>query len=460
MKAELGAREAAAGLLPVVVPGPPHLAAPLARIAKNFVSLAAASGVVAVGAFILNVLVARSFGLAEFGQYRFALAFVALFHTLYHLGVGFLIIRDVARDKSLAARALGAGIAMSLVLGLLALVLIALVVAFISYSPSTKMLILLLAIAQLPYTLTLLGQAIFRAFERMELEMVVSALGTAATLLLLLVVLRSGGGVASLGLVHLAASLVTLVVALVLVRIFFTKVKAVWDLRYFRYLGFTSIPFALNGIVLPVYFRIDVILVAALRDEAAVGLYSAAVTLAAPLSFIADNAANAIFPPLASAFVSSKRSYHMLLTTVWKWSLPLLVCLGIVMTLLARTVLLRVFGSTYIEAATAFQVLVWASIISYFNGLFFRALEASNRQVYVTVILGVGAVANLLLGLWLISAFGIVGAAIAFLVTQAIILLVTRAAGTAFNATLRVVRGPRGGDRNVAEELPAISMGK
>jgi len=212
--------------------------------------------------------------------------------------------------------------------------------------------------------------------------------------------------------------------------------------------------------VLPVYFRIDVILVSALKDEAAVGLYSAAFTLTAPLAFLADNAANAIFPSLASAFASSRGAYQALLTTVWKSSLPVLLCLGIAMTLLAGPILGRVFGATYTEAAPAAQVLAWGSILSYFNGLFFRALEASNRQVYVTLILTGGALANLLLGLFLIAAFGIEGAAIAFLVTQAIILLATRFAGVVVSGFVRLVKGQPGIEGNAAKDIAAIPGGK
>ena len=446
MKAEVGSREAVGRAFPLIGALSPVAAGPFARIAKNFISLALASGLVGGGVLVLNVLVARSFGPAEFGQYRFALAFVALFHTLYHLGVGFLIIRDVARDKGLAARALGASLTLSLTLGLLSLGLIALVATFGGYSPSTRMLILILAIAQLPYTLTLLCQSIFRAFERMEIEIVVSFLSTATLLLLVLVLLSQGGGVLLIGLAHLAASLVGLLIALGLVKAFFTKLRMVWDVRYFRYLTVSSIPFALSGIMLPVYFRIDIVLVSTLKDEASAGLYAAAFTLTAPIGFVADSAANAIFPPLARAFVSSKRSYDALLTTVWKFSLPILLCLGGSVTLLAKTILGGIFGLSYVEAAPVVQVLVWASILSYFNSLFFRALEASNRQVYVTLILGGGALMNVLLGIVLIVAFGIVGAALAFLVTQVVILLATRLGGGVAGSLVGLVRGRAGAE--------------
>lgn len=432
MKAEVGRRESVVGRFPPVGASSPLAARPLARIAKNFVSLTLASGLVAGGVFVLNVVVARSFGPAEFGQYRFALTFVALFHTLYHLGVGILIIRDVARDKSQAARALGASLTIALTLGLLSVGLIALVVTLIGYSPSTRLLILVLAVAQLPYTLTLLCQAVFRAFERMEIETLLSFLGTAIMLVLAFAALSLGGGLVLVASAQVPASVLTFFLAFALVRIFFTRPRLTRDLQYFRYLLVSSIPFAVNGLLVPLYLRIDVILVQALEGEAAVGLYSAAFTIVAPLGLLAHNAVNAVFPPLASAYASSQRSYQALLATICRWSLALLVLPGVAMTLLAEPMLGLVFGSTYRGATTPLQILVWGSILTWFNSVFLIGLQASDRQVRATLILATGAALNFLLSLLLIKAFGLVGAAAAFLATQAIILLLIAVVGGEF----------------------------
>ncbi|MFQ5814677.1 MAG: flippase, partial [Anaerolineae bacterium] len=395
----------------------------LLPVMKNVFSLASASSLVAGGVFILNILVARRFGPAEFGQYSFAFAFAATFTVVSHLGLDLLITRDVARDKSQAAKALGTGLVLALAGGLLTLLLISGVLSLLRYSLSTKLMIFIAGAALLPGSLTLLCRAIFRAFERMELELLVSFISTALFLLSALTVVVLGGSVVMVVAAYPLAGLVAFAVAFALVRAHFAKPRFVWDPRFFRYLVITAIPFALNGLLLPIYLRIDTIMVATLKGEAATGVYSAAYTIIAPLGILGPSVARAIFPRLAYTFVSSQRSYQTLLLTSAGASLALLIPFAIGAGLLAKPILTLVFGSGYAEAAVALQILAWAGVLMFVNVLFFSALEASNRQVKVTLFLAGGTVTSFVLSLLLVQLFGYNGAALAVLVTQGVVLL-------------------------------------
>lgn len=392
-------------------------------IIKNILSLSSASALVAGGVFILNILVARRFGPEDFGQYSFAFAFAATFTVVSHLGLDLLITRDIARDRSQAARALGTGLALALAGGLLTLVLISSALGLLRYSPSTKLMIFIAGVALLPGSLTLICRAIFRAFERMELELLVSFISTALFLLSALTVVALGGGVVMVVAAYPLAGLVAFAVAFALVRAYFAKPRFVWDPRYLRYLLITAIPFALNGLLLPLYLRIDTIMVATLKGEAATGLYSAAYTIMAPLAILGPSVARAIFPRLSYTFVSSQRSYQSLLLTTVVASLALLVPFAIGTGLLAGPILGFVFGSQYGGAAVALQILAWAGVLMFVNVLFFGALEASNRQVTVTLFLAGGTVTSFVLSVLLIRPFGFNGAAVAMLITQGATLL-------------------------------------
>lgn len=77
------------------------------RIAKNTAVLYAAHIVTALLTLLLVVFIARELGDITFGKYSFALAFTAIFAVFLDLGFLTLIVRDVARDKSLASKYLG-----------------------------------------------------------------------------------------------------------------------------------------------------------------------------------------------------------------------------------------------------------------------------------------------------------------------------------------------------------------
>ncbi|MGB2726857.1 MAG: oligosaccharide flippase family protein [Halobacteriota archaeon] len=53
---------------------------------------------------VLSIFIARSLGDVIFGKCSFALAFTAIFAVFSDLGYNTLLIREVARDKSLASK--------------------------------------------------------------------------------------------------------------------------------------------------------------------------------------------------------------------------------------------------------------------------------------------------------------------------------------------------------------------
>ena len=71
------------------------------RIAKNTAALFAAQFVVSILGLVLSIFIARNLGDVIFGKYSFALAFTAIFAVFSDLGYNTLLIREVARDKSL-----------------------------------------------------------------------------------------------------------------------------------------------------------------------------------------------------------------------------------------------------------------------------------------------------------------------------------------------------------------------
>jgi len=72
------------------------------RIAKNTAALFAAQFIASILGLVLTIFIARSLGDVIFGKYSFALAFTALFAVFSDLGYNTLLIREVAKDKSLA----------------------------------------------------------------------------------------------------------------------------------------------------------------------------------------------------------------------------------------------------------------------------------------------------------------------------------------------------------------------
>jgi O-antigen/teichoic acid export membrane protein len=395
------------------------------RIVKNIFSLASANSLAAGGVFLLNVLVARSFSREEFGQYSLAFAFVAAFAISSHLGLDILITRDVARDRSLAGKFLGAGLLLGFGLSLLALVLITGTVNLFGYSPSTKLMVVVVTIALVATAPSLLCRAIFRAFERMEMELLVVLISTFLLVAVGVLAIALGGSVVVVVAAYPVAGLAAFVAAFALVRAFFAKPLFAWNPQLFRYLLVTTIPFTLNGLLLPIYSRVDTIVLGTLKGADKVGLYSAAYTVVAPLWILGPSVARAVFPSLAVASTSHVHSYRLYLLRTLQVTSVLLSLFVLVVTVLAARILTTVFGPAYGEASGALRILVLAGSLAFLNGMLLNALEASNRQMRATVMLAIGAGISFLLSLSLIPVLSYRGAALASLIAQGVVFFVT-----------------------------------
>lgn len=70
----------------------------------NTAALFAAQFVIAILSLVLATFIARKLEDVIFGKYSFALAFTAIFAVFSDLGYNTLLIREVARDKSLVSK--------------------------------------------------------------------------------------------------------------------------------------------------------------------------------------------------------------------------------------------------------------------------------------------------------------------------------------------------------------------
>ena len=88
-------------------------------------------------------------------------------------------------------------------------------------------------------------------------------------------------------------------------------------------------------------------------------------------------------------------------------------------TFFAPFIIDLIYGQEYYPAINVLRVLVWYTLFSYFGGAKDVWILAEGKQKYLLWLNLFGAMANVLLNLLLIPVWGVIGAALASLVTQA-----------------------------------------
>jgi O-antigen/teichoic acid export membrane protein len=111
-------------------------------------------------------------------------------------------------------------------------------------------------------------------------------------------------------------------------------------------------------------------------------------------------------------------SWHTGMRAVLLVSLPL----SLVACVLARPIVVRLFGAGFSAAAPALSILVWSSPLWAVNMALTGALRGAGREAWLWSVTGAGAVVNVGLNLWAVPALGIEGAAAVTVATEATVL--------------------------------------
>jgi len=155
-------------------------------------------------------------------------------------------------------------------------------------------------------------------------------------------------------------------------------------------------------------YRFDMFLVLSMVGLASQGLYSISVVLAEKLSHIPQSVQVVLFPKLSSL---PPEEADRLTPRVLRNSLFLTFLAGVLLYLVSRPVLLLFYGTEYLPALRAFQILLPGIVMLSISKILSGDFSGRDKRLYHTVASGAGFGVNLALCLLWIPRHGIEGAA-------------------------------------------------
>jgi O-antigen/teichoic acid export membrane protein len=372
------------------------------RIAKNTAALFAAQIVVAILGLVLSICIARMLGDVIFGKYSFALAFTAIFAIFLSLGFPTLIVRDVARDKSLASKYLGNIAVIKVILSVIIFGLVALTINLMHYPHDTTIAVLIFGIYIVLLSFADIFRITFRAFERMEYEACVVTIRQILTVSLGLAAIFLGYGLIAIACVFLIGGIFDFLLSFLICSKKFAKPKIEIDINFWKNATKSALPLAFLGAAVIIYIRIDTVMLSAMKGDAVVGWYNAAYSLVLALKAIPHLFINALFPVMAGFFISSRSS----LKVAYEKSLQYLLILGLPLAagtaLLADQIIPLFYGEQFSNSIIILQILAWDILLFFLHESIGTVLIAMNKQNQMATIAGGCAVINIILNLILI----------------------------------------------------------
>jgi O-antigen/teichoic acid export membrane protein len=205
-----------------------------------------------------------------------------------------------------------------------------------------------------------------------------------------------------------------------------------WRLFLSEY-GGLRIPFTLHGVrnmLRPAFalaaahglslmnYNLDSILLGILKGPIEVGWYAAAykpvtAAIAIPISYFSG-----LFPALSRTWAAGHKQFQIMITRSLNLTAIFAMPLGVGGSFLAEPMIYGLFGPDYSNSVPALQILCWSAVLITLRGNFRHSLNAAGRHRMDLLCAAAAVALNLILNLYLIPQFGIVGAAAATLASE------------------------------------------
>lgn len=396
----------------------------MGKVARNTLYLTISEFVLKIVGVLWIVFLARSFSVPTYGEYNFIIAYIAIFSFLPDFGVGLIVIREIARDPKHAPEYIGNSFILNGILALVTFIVIAASGVVFGVPVQIYPLLVISAITLVLSTFRSVAIFYFDGTEKMQYSAVLNTLNTILLVICAVAGVALGFGLYGIFIGMLVGTVISLGISWA-TALGFVKPEFVYDRKTVIYYLKQGVPLGLAAFAALVYSHIDVLIMAKLIGNRAVGIYSAAT----PFTFGLIQLLNvpfivAVFPALSRLHnedtVRFKKGLIRGILFIILWSVPS----AIVVSLGAGITIPLVFGTKYNLAIPFLRILIFSVPFMALSALLYKVLIVYKKQIWYLYVSIAAALINAFLNILLIQQFQIYGAVYAFIITQVVLLIV------------------------------------
>ena len=370
--------------------------------------------------FVVTIFVVRYLGPKDFGLLSYAISFYGLFSAISVLGLETITIRELVKNPDKRDDLLGSVFLLRLLGGVSTIIFIALTLYFSGESTNISILILIVS-----------SSAIFHSFSVVDYYFRAEVKAKYSVYVFLFAALIVA--IVKIMLIFLEAQLIYFAIAfsvdfilatagflfvyrfnkLTLSRWKFNKELAVSLLK-------DSWPLILSGLVVSVYMKVDQIMIKNMLNSEEVGFYAAAVKLSEAWYFIPVALTNSLFPAIVNAKKVSQEFYNNRMQKLYDILAWMAIAIAIPVSIFSSDIIRIIFGTEFQSASPVLTIYIWAGVAVFLGVASSQYLINENFTKLSFSRTFIGMVLNILLNFILIPKYGIIGAAVATLVSYSV----------------------------------------
>ena len=401
--------------------------APLAQLGRGFLTLGAGEISARVVAFLAAAYISQKVGAANFGIISFALAAMLYAQRVVGWEMDAVGVIEVVPEGPDGDRAIGTILLFRGMLAGAAMCVAALVA--VSILPSTDGQVVIRYALGLVFV-ALNARFVYLMRHRPGPPAAARLLAELAAVAMIVLLVRGPDDVKRVPLGFIAGEATASI--LLLAGLGGLRVFRGFDPGFARRTARHALPLVLSSLLGLLVFNLDLIMLRFIRGPESAGYYAAAYTLVGLIMNIGIAFYLNLIPGLTRLH-GDRAAFQGLFDSASTLVLMLALPIAAGGILLARPLILTVFGEGYAPAAGPLVLLVVASALTLFRFVHQAGVVASNRRQDVLRVNVIGAVVSISLNVLLIPRFGIAGAAASTLSTDivrlAVALVMSRRAG-------------------------------
>ena len=367
---------------------------------------------------IVGIFTARYLGPSNYGSLNYTASFVAFFTSIATLGMDGVVIKKLVEHPDDEGLYLGSSMGLRFIASVFSIISVSLIVFILNPSQPIKLVLVFLQSFQLSFKAVEILDSWFQRHLKskyVSIGKMLACIIVSAYKFFLLATAKN--------IVWFAFSNSLTDGVVMLVEIYFYKKDNGQKLKFNFKIGkeilYESYHFIISGLMVAIYGQMDRIMIGQMLTDTDVGLYTTATAICGMWIFIPTAVISSFQPVIMETKkYQSHESYILKLEQLDSAIIWLCILVSCFVVLLAKPVILVLYGKQYIGAVTTLQIAIWFETFSMIGTARGIWLLCENKNKYVKYYLFIGVIVNLILNAVMIPAIGINGAALATLATQ------------------------------------------
>lgn len=379
----------------------------------------------ALSTLIGTVLLTRTLGAEFFGEYSIVFAYITIYYLIADFGVNAVVVRDFAKDQTLAKANFSKILGMRVVFGLIIAFTAFVILSFFPYSELVKSAIFIGIPIIFLNSISRAAAILFQSNLRYDQSAISAFIGSLFFLILLWIFIQvPNPSLSFIVIPMLFGAFITTVISLYFVRDYI-RVDTNWfDLPYWKKVMIDAFPLGIALTLNVLMIHTDKLILSVMSVPVSIGVYALAYRIFDFVLVFPSFFMNSMFPILSKSREEDMNKYRKYLANSI-WTLFFISIIMIIPALLfSKPIILSIWGEDIAAAYMPFNILVLGIVAFFITVPLSWAALLEGKQIMMMKLYGLAFLFNLFANILVVPIFDYNGAAFITILTEFIILVV------------------------------------